>query len=158
MLGREGLPEKFLCRQPFFFGSFCSTFLQEFCFVSLDIFKEIYNNRGIRNRLEAWLVFLSTDDPETMVKLMEEYPEFMQLYQEVYSQCQNVEEVMGMFSKELRLLDRNTVHYMIDDMQEQLNQKNKKLSETEEALAQKSELLLQLQSRVRELEQQLAEK
>ena len=126
-------------------------FLQEFCFVSLDIFKEIYNNRGIRNRLEAWLVFLSTDDPETMVKLMEEYPEFTQLYQEVYSQCQNVEEVMGMFSKELRLLDRNTVHYMIDDMQEQLNQKNKKLSETEEKL-------LQLQSRVRELEQQLAEK
>ncbi len=97
------------------------------------------------------MLFLSTDDPETMVKLMEEYPEFAQLYQEVYSQCQNVEEVMGMFSKELRLLDRNTVHYMIDDMQEQLNQKNKKLSETEEKL-------LQLQSRVRELEQQLAEK
>lgn len=103
-------------------------------------------------------MFLSTDDPETMVKLMEEYPEFAQLYQEVYSQCRNVEEVMGMFSKELRLLDRNTVHYMIDDMQEQLNQKNKKLSETEEALAQKSELLLQLQSRVRELEEKLAEK
>lgn len=29
--------------------------LQEFCFVSLDIFRELLHNNGIRNKLDAWL-------------------------------------------------------------------------------------------------------
>ena len=33
--------------------------------------------------------------------------------------CRNTEKVMNMFSKELRELDRNTVQYMIDEMQEE---------------------------------------
>lgn len=36
--------------------------LQEFCFVSLDIFQELLHNKGIRNKLDAWLTFLSVDE------------------------------------------------------------------------------------------------
>ena len=39
------------------------------------------------------------------------------MYEEVYEICQNVESVMEMFSKELLELDRHTVQYMIDEMQ-----------------------------------------
>ena len=40
------------------------------------------------------------------------------MYEEIYVMCQNVEKVMEMFSKELIQLDRNTVQYMIDEMQD----------------------------------------
>ena len=49
---------------------------------------------------------------------MEKYPEFQKMYREIYELCLNVEKVMEMFSKELQELDRNTVQYMIDEMQE----------------------------------------
>ena len=92
--------------------------LQEYCFIALDIFLGIVQNKGIRNKLEAWLLFFSTDDPGEMEVLLESYPEFRVLYEEIYELCRNVEKVMEMFSKELRELDRNTVQYMIDEMQD----------------------------------------
>ena len=75
-------------------------------------------NKGIyQNELEAWLAFLSEDDPEQILELLHQRPDFVPFYQHIYDMCRNVEKVMGMFSEELRLLDKNTVHYMIDDMQ-----------------------------------------
>ena len=40
--------------------------LQEYCFIALDIFLGIVQNKGIRNKLKAWLLFFSTDDPGEM--------------------------------------------------------------------------------------------
>lgn len=58
------------------------------------------------------------DEPETIVKLITEYPQFKKYYEEIYQLCLNTEKVMNMFSKELQELDRNTVQYMIDEMQD----------------------------------------
>ncbi len=93
--------------------------LQEYAFIALDIFRKKLHNKGVekKNRLEAWLTFLSEDDPELILKLSEAYPEFGALYQEVYELCQNTERIMGIFSKELEELDKKTVEYMIDEMQ-----------------------------------------
>ena len=44
--------------------------LQEYVFIPLDIFYRILHNKGIRNQLEAWLTFLSTDEPEMIEKLI----------------------------------------------------------------------------------------
>ena len=96
--------------------------LQKYIFIPLDIFGEILHNRDIKNRLEAWLVFLSMEDPEMIDRLITAYPDFMPIYRQIYELCQNVEEVMRMFSKELRELDRNTVQLMIDELQEQVDQ------------------------------------
>ena len=43
------------------------------------------------------------------------------MYQDLYDMCLNVERVINMFSKELQELDHNTVIYMMDEYQEQLN-------------------------------------
>ena len=37
--------------------------LQKYVFIPLDIFRGIYHN-NLRNKTEAWLTFLSTDEPE----------------------------------------------------------------------------------------------
>ena len=38
--------------------------LQEYNFIALDIFRKNIYNKEIQNELEAWLTFLSVDDPE----------------------------------------------------------------------------------------------
>ena len=122
--------------------------LQEFLFIPLDIVQKIYQNNGVSNKLEAWLVFLSSDEPEVIVRLLKEYPQFREMYEDVYELCLNTERVMEMFSKELLELDKNTVQYMIDEMQDEiaaqkaaLKVKDAKLQEKDNQLQEKDNQL-----------------
>jgi len=95
--------------------------LQNIIFIPVDIFLEKLHNEGIQNELDAWLTFLGCDEPEYIVELINKYPIFKDMYADLYNMCLNVEGVMDMFSKELQILDQNTVKYMIDEMQEELD-------------------------------------
>lgn len=55
-------------------------------------------------------------------KVMEKYPEFRSIYEEVYEMCRNVEEIMGLFSEELAEKEK---------MIAELNQKIKMLEKSE---------------------------
>lgn len=101
--------------------------LQEYTFINLDIFRKTMENKSIENELEAWLAFLSFDDPRRIAELITLYPQFKAMYQEVYDICLNTEEVMRMYSKELAELDRNTVKLMMDEMQAEIDQQAAKL-------------------------------
>ena len=79
--------------------------LQEYIFITLDIFQILMQNRTIQNDLEAWLMFLSTDDPQRILDLIDAYPKFRELYNDIYTICCNTESVMEMFSEELKILD-----------------------------------------------------
>ncbi len=115
--------------------------LQEFVFIPLDIFRGILHNEGIRDKLDAWLTFLSVDAPEMIVKLITEYPQFKVYYEEIYQLCRNTEKVMEMFSKELQELDRNTVQYMIDEMQDVIDAQKENLDRQKNVIdAQKEDL------------------
>ena len=107
--------------------------LQKYVFIPLDIFRGIYHN-NLRNKTEAWLTFLSTDEPEIIIELISQYPEFKEMYEEIYVMCQNVEKVMEMFSKELIQLDRNTVQYMIDEMQDTIDVQKEELEAKQETI------------------------
>ena len=125
--------------------------LQKYVFIPLDIFHGIYHNDGKSNgkngggncwnRTEAWLTFLSTDEPEIIIELIRQYPEFKEMYEEIYVMCQNVEKVMEMFSKELIQLDRNTVQYMIDEMQDTIDVQKEKIDTQKEELEAKQETI-----------------
>ena len=131
--------------------------LQEYVFLSLDNFHGILHNSGIRNKLEAWLTFLSVDEPELIERLIREYPQFRKYYEEIYELCRNTEKVMGMFSKELQELDRNTVQYMIDDMQDEIDAQRELLNQKDQALEEKEQILTRQEQRIAELEQLLKE-
>ena len=72
-------------------------------------------------------MFLSMDEPERIIELITSYPEFKAMYEHVYSMCRNVEDAMGIFSEELKILDRNTVRYMVDEMQDTINEQKEQL-------------------------------
>lgn len=115
--------------------------LQEYTFINLDIFRKTMENKNIENELEAWLAFLSFDDPGRIAELITCYPQFNAMYQEVYDICLNTEEVMRMYSKELAELDRNTVKLMMDEMQAEIDQQATKLeAQSAEIEALKKEL------------------
>lgn len=111
--------------------------LQEYTFIAIDIFKDILQNKGVEkcNKLDAWMLFLSVDEPELIEQLITEYPGFKQLYREVYEMCRNMEDFMGIFSEELAILDKNTVDYMIDEMQNTIDEQKDTIDKLEEEIA-----------------------
>lgn len=129
-------------------------------FISLDIYKAKLDNDGvnIENSLEAWLTFLSVDDPEIIIKLITDYPEFKKMYEEVYEMCLNMERMMEMFSKELLELDKNTVQYMIDEMQDKIDELMIKNNEKEYLLSQQGSLLEKQQQEIAMLKEALSQK
>ena len=114
-----------------------------------------YKDIKIQNRLDAWLAFLGSDDPEIIIDIIERYPDFKEMYQQVYDICRNIEEFMGMFSKELLEMDRNTVELMIDEMQDEIKQQKETIQEKDEALQQKDSELQEMQQKMKELQEQL---
>ena len=126
--------------------------LQKYLFIPLDIFKKIYHNKSITNKAEAWLAFLCMDDPEDVIRLISDYPWFKSMYDEVYRLCLNTEKIMGLFSKELQILDENTVQYMMDEMQNTINEKQSMIQEMQEQLGEKQAAIQHLQKRIKELE------
>lgn len=117
--------------------------------------------------MDGWLTFLGMDEPEKIIELINTYPEFREMYEHVYYICRNVEDVMGIFSEELRIMNRNTVRYMVDEMQEtideqkemivgQQEQLKKKDSEMQKMILEKDEKMKEKEHIIEELKKQIA--
>ena len=131
--------------------------LQNYIFIPLDIFRKNIENKGISNKLDAWLAFLSMDSPEMIMELSQKYPVFKAMYEHIYNICQNVEKVMGMYSEELKILDHNTVKYMVDQMQEEIDSQKEQLDSQKEQLDSQKEQLDIQKNQLKEKDRQLEE-
>ena len=121
-----------------------------YIFISLDIFRSKMHNKKVTTLLEAWMTFFSTDDPEEIIKLITDFPQFKPMYETLYQMCQNVENVMGFFSEELREMDRNTVRYMIDELQKEVDTQKALLEEKDTVIAEKDAIIANLQAKLAE--------
>ena len=131
--------------------------LQEYYLIPLDIFRETMENKRISSELEAWLSFLCYDEPERIEELITGYPKFKAMYGDIFEVCRNMEKVMDMYSKELQELDHNTVLYMIDEMQERLNEKKTLLKELDGRLKEQGARLKERDARLKEQDARLKE-
>ena len=136
--------------------------LHNYIFIPLDIFRKKHQNEDISTELDAWLTFLSTEEPDEIMRLCDAFPFFRDIYRHIYEICQNTEDVMGIFSEALAELDRNTVDYMIDELKrsnEQLQDKNEQLQDKNEQLQDKNEQLQDknelLEDRIQHLQKEL---
>ena len=107
----------------------------------LDIFHKTMENKTIQTELEAWLTFLSTDDPEQIYNLVQIFPVFKEMYEDIFRLCQNTERVMDMFSKELAEMDHNTAEYMVDEMQKDLDEAREIIQEKDNELKLKEDTI-----------------
>ena len=67
----------------------------------------------------------------------------------------NTERLMDMFSKELQELDKNTVQYMIDEMQEEIDAQKETIDKQELLLNEKEQSLITSQKTIKEQEEEI---
>ena len=132
--------------------------LQDYIFISLDIFRSKMHNKKVTTLLEAWMIFLSIDDPDEIIQLITSFPQFKPMYETLYQMCRNVENIMGFFSEELREMDRNTVRYMIDELQKEVDVQNATIAENTAVIAEMNAAIAEKESLIAEKDSALAEK
>ncbi len=130
--------------------------LQKYTFIPLDIYTNLSQN--INTKLDAWLTFLSSDNPSDIIKIIEKYPEFKTLYDVIYGLCLNIEGVIDMFSPELYELDRGTVLYMVDEMQKEIDEKKLELAEMNNEIAEKDNEIAEKDNEIAEKDNEIAKK
>ena len=134
--------------------------LQEYIYIPLDKFLDIFhkNNHNIDKELDAWLLFLASDDPADIARLTEAYPRFRELYAEIAAFQQKPEELVNMYSKALEIMDRNTVQYMIEEQKKEIEEQKKEIEEQARLLTEKDKIVAEKDKIVAEKDKIVAEK
>lgn len=143
--------------------------LQRYLLIPLDIFRKCLQNRRkeagisqkggtirLKNRLEAWLAFISSDKPEDILEVVRAYPDFRELYREVFQFRDQRRELISMYSKALSILDANTVELMVE-LEKRKAEKQRKLLEKQKRKAEEQQKVLEAQKVVMEAQKLVME-
>ena len=101
-------------------------YCQEFYLISLDVFREVGYAKN-DNELTAWLSLLATNTYEDAELLCQKYPWMEEIFAEISEYVHNPEEVVGMFSEALKMMDDNMYHYMADQYQAKVEKQQAEL-------------------------------
>ena len=125
-------------------------------YIPLDIFRNMPHNEI--GELEAWLYFLGSDEPKDINRIIEKYPYFEELYQEIVYFRYHPKELVGMYSEALAILDRNTVEFMLDDMKKEADDLRVDLNKQEARVAEMNAELSQMETELSEKDAVLSQK
>ena len=114
--------------------------------ISLDPFRSVVQN--IDTEQKAWLSFLTADDPDEIVRLVNAYPEFLPCYRDIISFRRRPKELITTFSDALREMDRNTKVYMVEQLAKEVQEKDHALAEKDNTLAEQAKLIEQLKKQL----------
>ena len=129
--------------------------LQRFYLISLDVFSENKYPLDKNNRVTAWLSLLATHNVDDLSKILAVYPWLEAIYQDMASYLHKPEEVLTMFSDALKILDHNTVQYMIDEMQNTIDDQKAQLCDKDSQLADKDSQLTDMHSQIVDKDSQI---
>ena len=106
--------------------------LHEDIFLCLDSFhSNVHNVTKSSSELEAWLTFLSATDPLVIGALIEAFPCFAPIYQEIMEFAKDPKELIGMLSKELYIMDKNMERLMVSQLQKEVTAAKARADEAE---------------------------
>ena len=111
--------------------------------------------------LEGWLSILTAETMADVERVIRRYPWSEPIFREMSAYVNNPEEVILMFSEALKIADRNTVKYMIEELQDKATHEAELRKQTEENLQQETQRRKQTEAELqlsRENEQKLQEK
>ncbi len=130
--------------------------LQEYCLVALDVFRKFPYTKD-KNEQTGWLSLLVTENLTDAEKYMNDYPWLEEIYREIAMLRHKPEEVLGMFSEALRILEHNTMVYLVEQQQKELEEKDAVISEKDAALNEKDALINKLKAELDALREQQEE-
>ncbi len=125
--------------------------------IALDVFRKIPYPK-IRDEQTAWLALLATEDLAQARQLAAEYPWLAEIYREMEGYLHRPEEVLNMFSEALRIMDRNTVQYMIDEQLEQISEQQNQIGQQQSYIDQQETLIARQQAEIARLKRLLDNK
>ena len=96
----------------------------------LDVFREFGYSKD-DNELTAWLSLLSANTYEEAEALCQKYPWMEEIFSEISEYVHNPEEVLGMFSEALKVMDDNMYQYMCDQHNALVKQQQETIKENE---------------------------
>ena len=129
--------------------------LMNFVYLALDYFLEMPHNE--LTELEAWLYFLSSDNPLHIQRIIEKYPFFRELYQNIIDFRKDPKELIRMFSESLSIADRNTIKLMVDELRDEKAELENIISEKEAVINVMANENAELANEISELKKRLAE-
>ena len=103
------------------------------------------------NRVIAWLSLLATRNVDDLTEILAVYPWLEAIYQDMASYLHKPEEVLTMFSDALKILDHNTVQYMIDEMQNTIDDQKAQISDAHSQLADRDSQLADKDSQLTDM-------
>ena len=112
---------------------------------------------NIDTEQKAWLSFLTADDPDEIVRLVNAYPEFLPCYRDIISFRRRPKDLITTFSDALREMDRNTEIYMVEQLAKEVQEKDHALAEKDNVIAEKDNALAEQARLIEQLKKQLAE-
>ena len=105
--------------------------------------------------LEGWLSILTAETMADVERVIRRYPWSEPIFCEMSAYVNNPEEVILMFSEALKIADRNTVKYMIEELQDKATHEAELRKQTEENLQQETQRRKQAEENQRQTEAEL---
>ena len=140
--------------------------LQEYFLIELDVFcqngytddknsdtRESFDSN--MNDLEGWLSILTAETIADVECIIRRYPWSEAIFREMSTYVNKPEEVIHMFSEALKIADKNTVKYMIEELQDKLQQTEDELQQAEKCQKQEAELRKQEEEKRKQAEDEL---
>ena len=106
--------------------------------------------------MDGWLALLSTDDVSRLDDLVSDYPQLEGIIADMAGYLDKPQEVVGMFSEALKILDENTVHYMMDEMQKDIDNKNEMIEEQNQLIDKQDKMLNEKNQQIDKLQEEIA--
>ena len=131
------------------------------CNYDEDVYEKPLTDQMLRDRL-AFLSLFVTETVDEAIAIQNIFPELSEIFNEMNEYLARPEEVLGMFSEALRILNHNTAVLMVDEYrkkyQEMENNLNKEMKKSQEMQQEMQEMQSNLNKEMQEQQKILDDK
>ncbi|GFI50860.1 hypothetical protein IMSAGC020_02070 [Lachnospiraceae bacterium] len=105
--------------------------------------------------MEAWLYFIGSDRPEHICKVIQSFPKFEEIYRDIEYFRYHPKEAVGMFSEALRIMDENTVKYMIDEQAQTIKELTQRIDEQAQTINEQAQIIREQADQIEERDKRI---
>ena len=128
------------------------------CDYDEDVYEKPLTDQMLRDRL-AFLSLFVTETVDEAIAIQNIFPELSEIFNEMNEYLARPEEVLGMFSEALRILNHNTAVLMVDEYRKKYQEMENNLKkEMKEKMQEKMQEIQEMQERENNLKEELDDK
>ena len=128
------------------------------CDYDEDVYEKPLTDQMLRGRL-AFLSLFVTETVDEAIAIQNIFPELSEIFNEMNEYLARPEEVLGMFSEALRILNHNTAVLMVDEYRKKYQEMENNLKkEMKEKMQEKMQEIQEMQERENNLKKEMQER